>query len=291
MRTLGYIDNIEEGVEFSVKIEYADGIKEFSLKKSEYQETYVYYSDSEGSYRFNDEKDGSSSVMKFHLYGEPIADFGNKTAYIKYTSFNGTRNDLFGSVKQIQHVLDKFKADEKENLIFDLRGNGGGYLDIAQKLSAHFIDGEDGSKKLMSKAIYKDGTQYDFYSAKVDYLSYGFKNIIFLADAGSASASEVLIGSALDYDKRGIVKVVLARSGSAQGYTYKSYGKGIMQDTFPNVGKGDAIRLTVAKIYWPLSDICVHGVGITKSLIGEKCVEAEYGDGDYVLAAALGLLK
>ena len=45
--------------------------------------------------------------------------------------------------------------------------------------------------------------------------------------------------------------------------TAKTYGKGIMQSTYPlGLINADAIKLTTAQIYWPISGNCIHGRGI-----------------------------
>ena len=110
-----------------------------------------------------------------------------------------------------------------------------------------------------------------------------------MADSGTASASEAFIGACLDYDYRNIVKVVLSRNSKGE---YKTYGKGIMQTTFVNTSVGDALKLTTAKIYWPVSNISIHGVGITENLSGfsDKIYQAPYVENiDYELNYALSL--
>ena len=88
-----------------------------------------------------------------------------------------------------------------------------------------------------------------------------------MGDDGTASASEALIGAMLDYDKEGIVNVVLSGYKDKSGeIVYRTYGKGIMQTTYENPTTGEAIRLTTAKIYWPTSDITIHGEGVTKGI-------------------------
>ena len=41
-----------------------------------------------------------------------------------------------------------------------------------------------------------------------------------------------------------------------------TYGKGIMQTTLPHLFAGDAVTLTTAYIYWPVSGNCIHGRGV-----------------------------
>ena len=66
-----------------------------------------------------------------------------------------------------------------------------------------------------------------------------------------------------------------------------------MQTTFVNAPKGDAIKLTTAKIYWPKSNVTIHGVGITENLSGfeDKIYQAPYEENiDYELKYALSLI-
>ncbi|MBQ7643009.1 MAG: hypothetical protein IJS67_03810, partial [Clostridia bacterium] len=248
-----FLSDRKDGEEFTMGIEYGGNVGNYTLRKSEYQETYVYYSDAGGAYRFSDEG-GEMAFVKYSSV--PVTDFPSDTGYIVYTAFNGYKSGLNGSVGQMKAVLDKFKAEGRKNIIIDLRNNGGGYLDILSEVSAHFIPEE--GKKVIIRALYKNGTEEKFYSADCDYYDYGFEKIIFLANSGTASASEALIGAVIDYagDK---VKVVL--EPDAKG-VYTTYGKGIMQNTFENFGKGEAIRLTSAYLYFPVSGACIHGVGI-----------------------------
>ena len=117
-----------------------------------------------------------------------------------------------------------------------------------------------------------------------------------LADENTASASEVLIGAMLSYDERNVVKVVLAASQGRDTDdnvvdVYKSYGKGIMQTTFPNTFGGGAIKLTTAKLYWPNEDkTCIHGLGIAKGTTPyDDKIEtpAKVAGEDYVMNRAL----
>ena len=155
-----------------------------------------------------------------------------------------------------------------------------------QAVVPHFIDAAAGSRPLVSLARFKDGSEQKFRSESVDYSSYGFEKIVILANDGTASASEAFIGAALDYDAKKIVSVVLEES---EYYgAYRTYGKGIMQTTFENFATGEAIKLTTAKIYWPVSGECVHGVGITKNIerYSDRIFEAVKTEGDYALSFA-----
>ncbi len=281
------IDTYADGEKFTIKVDYGEEQKTYELAKREYNETYVFYTDSSSSYRFTDW--GGKSLELVQYESELSSIMPSDTAYLKYLSFNGTSNDLYSSAKQVDKVMEIFEQTGKTKIIIDLRGNGGGFMDIMCDISSHFIGAEKNDRVLVSYALYKDGKKDEFKSAQAKYSNYGFNSIIILADWNTASASEAFIGACLDYDYRNVVKVVLSRN--PQG-VYKTYGKGIMQTTFENFTVGDAIKLTTAKIYWPKSNVSIHGVGITKNLSGfsNKILEAPYVENqDYELAYALTL--
>ena len=281
------MDGIAVGEKFYIKVDYSGVEKTFELAKREYNETYVFYTDSSGAYKFTD--NGGNKLSLVSCESELGVTLPNDTAYLKYTSFNGTSSSLYGSARQVEEVMKKFKETGKRKIIIDLRGNGGGYMDIMCDISAHFVGAQQNSKVLVSEARYKDGKVDKFNSSAIKYSNYNFESIVFLADSDTASASEAFIGACLDYDVRNVVKVVLSRNGRGE---YRTYGKGIMQTTFENITVGDAIKLTTAKIYWPRSNLSIHGVGITKNLSGfeNKIIEAPYIENvDYELIAALSL--
>lgn len=252
-----------------------DGRNVYKLAKQQYTQTFVEYFDKSGVYGFF----GDSGKIAFDKIGENTAydlQDTQKTAVIKYYGFNGLGKGLDGSAQQFKMALGKFKADGNTCLIIDLRNNGGGYMNILADISSHLIDAPSGSKQLICYAKYKDGKVSNQYSPSVDYSDYGFEKIIFLANENSASASEALMGAVLDYDKTQIVNVILQKSTLSGETVYKSYGKGIMQSTYTRV-TGEAIKLTTAKIYWPLSNTSIHGVGLTPSLDSRILAESEKG--------------
>ncbi|MBR7136363.1 MAG: hypothetical protein IKD14_04470 [Clostridia bacterium] len=271
---------IPKDTDFSLKLKEGDGERVFTLQKKQYTQSYVSYFDDSGEYVFEGEGD------KFTLtrYGDnttyPMGD-RDKTALIRYTGFSGNEKNMSGSSAQFAAVLAKFKSDGKTNLIIDLRGNGGGYVNIMCDIAAHLIDGEKGASLPVMIARDKHGNETVYSSGAVRYSDYGFTSIVFLADSGSASASEALMGAVLDYDKNNIVNVILSLSEEDGASVAKTYGKGIMQTTYARGFTGAAIKLTTAKIYWPVSGICIHGVGITEELSPKARPESFPGLGFY----------
>lgn len=240
------------------------------MRKADYRESYVYYIDSEGCYRFNDD----SGKMALGRFADCDLALAEDWGYIKYTSFYGQTDGTYGSVGQMTAALDQMFSNGKTKLIIDLRDNGGGFMDIMCKLSGVFCPRSSGTSGIAQTAEYRNGRMYSFnvnYSSaknsKGDFYSDKLSEIVFLANQNSASASEALMGAVLDYDNAAAtnkVRVVLDGFASENGeIVYKTYGKGIMQSTFVNNLTGEALKLTTARIIWPLSGKCIHGEGIT----------------------------
>src|SRR5699024_185217 len=118
-----------------------------------------------------------------------------------------------------------------KNLILDLQGNGGGYLNIAIDLADEFL----GKDKLI---VYTEGNKQPREEAKSSARG-GFEEgrLVVLVDETSASASEILSGAVQDWDRG----VVVGR---------RTFGKGLVQKPIP-MPDGSMIRLTVARYYTP----------------------------------------
>lgn len=145
--------------------------------------------------------------------------------YIKLSKFSASTYD------EMVAAINQLKNQGMNKLIFDLRGNGGGYLDAAINLADEFLD----NKKLI---VYTEGTHRSKknYYAKREGL---FENneLVILIDEFSASASEIVSGAIQDND-RGLI---IGR---------RSFGKGLVQEQI-NLADGSAVRLTVARYHTP----------------------------------------
>lgn len=149
-----------------------------------------------------------------------------KTGYIKLDRFVQTTYEEF------MDALKSLKAQGMTQLILDLRGNPGGYLDQAIKIADEFIGG-------MKKLVYTRGAHVkdeDFFSKPND--TFETESVVVLINRGSASASEIVAGALQDYDRALIV-------GES------SFGKGLVQRQF-DLADSSAIRVTISKYYTPL---------------------------------------
>ena len=119
-----------------------------------------------------------------------------------------------------------------KQLIFDLRGNGGGLLDEATKIADELL--EDGLTIVSTRgARTKDMT---VTATKPGLFEKG--DIVLLIDEQSASASEVIAGALQDHDRATIIG-------------RRSFGKGLVQEQY-KLSNGGALRLTIARYFTPL---------------------------------------
>lgn len=155
----------------------------------------------------------------------------DKTGYIKLNRFARHSQDEFDA------AISNLKSQGMKNLIFDLRGNSGGYLGTAMGISDEFLPKD----KLI---VYTEGA----HSPRQDLVSTGageFEKgkLIVLINEGSASASEIVSGAVQDWDRG----VIIGR---------RSFGKGLVQRPF-QLPDGSVIRLTVARYHTP-SGRCIQ---------------------------------
>lgn len=148
------------------------------------------------------------------------------TGYIRLSKFTES------SYEEFMAAMEALKKKGLQNLVFDLRGNGGGFMNEAVDMADEFLDGD----KLV---VYTQGvnTKKREYRCKRPGL-FETGKLVILVDELSASASEVLAGSMQDWCR---AKVIGRRT----------FGKGLVQEQY-SLSDGSAIRLTVARYYTPL---------------------------------------
>lgn len=146
--------------------------------------------------------------------------------YIRLTRFART------SVNEFNKACRSLEKQGMKSLILDLRGNTGGFLDIACSLANEFLE----RGQLI---VYQEGRR----TPRQNYNANGrgrFRkgDLVVLVDEGSASASEIVSGAVQDWDR-----------GTLIGR--RTFGKGLVQRMFP-LADGGQLRLTTARYYTPV---------------------------------------
>ena len=149
-----------------------------------------------------------------------------QTGYLRLNRFAKT------TAEELESSLKTLEAQGMKQLLFDLRGNSGGYLEQAVAVADKFIDG---NKKLVYTRGRIAQANEDFYSTSEG--THPRFPLIVLIDHGSASASEIVAGAVQDLDR-----------GLVVGET--SFGKGLVQSQIP-LKDGSAVRVTIAHYFTP----------------------------------------
>ena len=151
--------------------------------------------------------------------------------------------------------------------------NGGGSADITAEIAGCF-EKAAGKTLLTAKGKAVD-TAYVCESASREETLPASTSVYVLADCGTASASEALIGALISHEVIDFQDVFISKidsslaSGSTKNGT--TYGKGCMQSIIPNERTGEALRLTTALIYWP-NGKCVNDAPLSTS---DGCVNID----------------
>lgn len=148
-----------------------------------------------------------------------------ETGYIKLNRFAAS------STKEFKEALSSLCKKGMTQLILDLQGNGGGYLNVPIELADEFLS----RGKII---VYTEGNKQkrqDALSTAAGSFEKG--RLVILVDEASASASEILSGAIQDWDRG----VIIGR---------RTFGKGLVQRPLP-LPDGSMIRLTVARYYTP----------------------------------------
>ena len=161
------------------------------------------------------------------------------TGYIKINQFGrNTFDEFLEAMKGLEH-------EGASRYIIDLRGNGGGFMEIAMRMANEFLP----ANKLIvyTKGRYKRDSNEAWSEGNGAFMD---AEIAVLIDEFSASASEVFAGAMQDNDRGLIVGC-------------RSFGKGLVQQQFI-LPDSSAIRLTTARYYTPSG----------------RCIQKDYKRGD-----------
>ena len=148
------------------------------------------------------------------------------TGYIAVSDFNR------GTGKEVRDAVATLKGQGMQQLLLDLRNNGGGLLDQAVVVSDQFVPA--GGKIVETRGRTRDSFQ-DFNSSD-RYEDLDLPVVVLVSD-GTASAAEILAGAIQDHDIGLIVGT-------------PTWGKGLVQTVY-SLSYGNGLAVTTAKYYTP----------------------------------------
>ena len=182
---------------------------------------------------------GVSDLLHFDVTRDKIPLYSLDASYMADKHIGYIRINRFGATtaEEFSKALKDLQQQGMKDLILDLQGNGGGYLNAAIDLANEFL----GQKELI---VYTEGRA----SRRAEFAAKGngaFRQgrLVVLVDEYSASASEIVTGAIQDWDRG----VVVGR---------RTFGKGLVQRPI-DLPDGSMIRLTIARYYTP-SGRCIQ---------------------------------
>ena len=161
-------------------------------------------------------------------------------------------------------------------MILDLRGNTGGFLDIAYRMANEFLEREQLIVYTMGRASprqnFRANGRGGWKAVRGEDGSIVGNRLVVLIDEGSASASEIVSGAVQDWDRG----VLVGR---------RSFGKGLVQRMFP-MKDGGQVRLTTARYYTP-SGRCIQrpydeGTDAYRKDVGQRMKHGEMVNADSI---------
>ena len=190
---------------------------------------------------------------------------GKKIAYIALNRFGNTTTD------EVREAVKEFmeQRDELSGLVFDVRFNGGGYLDKAIDLASMFMK----KGKVVSVARREGEPTHHYVTGRPIAEDIP---LVILINEGSASASEILAGALQDGDRATVIG-------------QKSFGKGTVQEVFDLPG-GTSLRVTTARWLTP-SGKDLGKEGVVPDIEVERTRDQIKAKEDPQLDAALELLS
>lgn len=169
---------------------------------------------------------------------------------------------------ELRAALRELRANELDGLVFDLRGNRGGFLSVAVEVTSQFV----GDGPILIER-FKDGRERR-YPAQSGGLALDVPLVV-LVDGGSASASEIAAGAIQDSGR-----------GVLIGTT--TLGKGSVQSVH-TLSDGSELRVTFAQWFTP-NGRGIHGEGLEPDIEVELTEQDVLAQRDPQLHRALEVL-
>ena len=189
-------------------------------------------------------RDGSE--MTFEMRRVPVEEesvsysiLEGGIAHVVIASFNANTDEQFIS---IMNGLEK--SGDIKGYIFDVRYNGGGYLDTAVNLLSYFVPKDT---KIVSQ-VTRD--EEFWHHSNSDHVI--TKPMVVLCNEYTASAGELFTAAIRDYREMGLINAAIVG--------VRTYTKGKVQSIFP-LSDGSAIVLTIG-LFNPPSGVNFDGAGV-----------------------------
>lgn len=199
------------------------------------------------------ERERESSPMDIKVTREKIT-----LKDIEYKKLNSTtyyiqmKNFWDNADKQFKEALEDIKSNRWiKKIIFDLRNNPGWYLWEVSSILSYAVE------KWEPTAIVSNGERdLPYVSLGFDLIDFSEYELVFLQNWGTASASEIMVGTMKDYYPNATI------------IWEQSFGKGSVQ-SLKSYRDGSTLKYTTAKWYTGKSKNGIDGIGVTPDILIE----------------------
>jgi carboxyl-terminal processing protease len=182
-----------------------------------------------------------SITITRNVYSQPEVDTqslaNGAVAYIHVAGINPPASSQFE-----QALVTALNAGQ-HNVILDLRGNLGGYVDDGVKIASEFIP-----SGTIAYQVDASGNTSAVTALSGGHATDPSIHLVVLVDGNTASAAEILAGA-------------LQADGRAKLIGSKTYGKGVVQEWLPLPNNMGGIHLTVARWLTP-DKVWINGKGL-----------------------------
>ncbi len=213
---------------------------------------------------------GNSEVLDITITRDTIdipsvtSSIENGIGILDIAQFSDDTYDLANAAAQ------EFRDQDVSGVIVDVRGNPGGFLEQATRISGLWLDDDK-----VAVDIRSDGESQQTLNANGSRRLQGLPTVV-LINGGSASASEIVAGA-------------LSDNGVATLVGTQSFGKGSVQN-LNELSDGELLKVTTARWFTP-NGINIDDEGISPDEVVEISEEQFLADEDPQLDRALEILR
>lgn len=120
---------------------------------------------------------------------------GKKVGYWAYQSFKATAGLSPTRSAEVTTSMEFFQSQGVQDLIIDLRYNGGGSVAVAEQISNYLIQASNSGKLMYTNKLNANKTSQNTSKNYSKIGSLELSRVIFITSRGSASASELIINN------------------------------------------------------------------------------------------------
>ena len=184
-------------------------------------------------------RSGIKDTLHFNVVRDKIPVKSIDAAYMITPTVGLIRIGNFGATtyEEFMTAVAQLRSQGMLDMILDLQGNGGGYLQAAANIASEFLKEGD-------LIVYTEGRRVPRQEYKADSRGmFREGRVVVLVDEYTASAAEIVTGAIQDQDRGQVVG-------------RRTFGKGLVQRPI-DLPDGSMIRLTIAHYYTP-SGRCIQ---------------------------------